>query len=140
MNLVHWIHHLFNPHCTECSYESAEKKVCQSCETLKMQLNIANSEKERILEALLEKSKPVEVANAKVPGELKEVRKALPWHVRRQMLESEDRETARILREKAERDKNIIGTPEPKPVEEQISELEKELGVEEDAQPSNLHR
>jgi hypothetical protein len=148
MKLFHWIHHLFNPHCVECTYEFEKKEVCQSCETLKMQLAIVNAEKQRMLDALLEKPKPVE--QYKPPVDLRQVQaKNMTWSVRKQMLEAEDREAAALLRKKAAEEKSFANMKSPNPVTpsemnnlaQSIEELEKELGVEEtDAQPSNLHR
>lgn len=116
--LIHWIHHLLNPHCVECKDESTESRICQSCETLKMQLSIANIEKQRLLDALLEKGKP-EIEQVKVvsPENLKN--RSLIWNVRRQMLEAEDRAKAEILRKEAEAKKET----------DAISKLEKEVGL-----------
>jgi hypothetical protein len=72
------------------------EKVCESCETLKMQLAIANNEKAALLNRLLEKPEPEQRPDT---SNLKAV---LPtrhqnWNVRRQLLEREDRERAKIL-------------------------------------------
>lgn len=70
-------------------------RECQSCEVLIHQLNLANTEKKELLNKLLEvppapvvDSPPVEISRPKV----------IPWAVRRQMLEAEDREKARLLK------------------------------------------
>lgn len=144
MNLSRWFHHLFNPHCRECIDEASENKICESCETLKMQLAIANAEKRTMLDALLEKNKPAEAAPMKTVN-LEEVKsRQMTWNVRRQMLEAEDRKRAELLRK---------STPQAAPVaqqasqsespvqsiDESIKELERELGVEEDAKPADVH-
>ena len=72
------------------------EKVCESCETLKMQLAIANNEKAALLNRLLEKPEPEQRPDT---SNLKAV---LPtrhqnWNVRRQILEREDRERAKAL-------------------------------------------
>jgi uncharacterized Zn finger protein (UPF0148 family) len=106
-----WIHKLLNPHCPDCKEERDNSRVCPSCETLKMQLEISNNEKRQLLERILEKpaleSKP----------ELREVTRPVnvPWRVRQQMLEAEDREKARLMREA------------PKPVS--TEDLEKDLDI-----------
>jgi len=112
MTLLHYIHHLFNPHCQECRDEQTENKVCQSCETLKMQLSIANIEKQRLLDALLDKPK-VNIEPEKVLDHELLKPKLKLWNVQRQLLEAEDRKKAEILRKKTE----------------DIAKLEKELGV-----------
>lgn len=129
MELGKWFHRLFNPHCPDCraEYEAArmeehekreESKVCVSCDMLKEQLNIANTEKERLLARLLDKPetpKPVETA----PKITRPV--ALPWRVRQQMLEKEDRERAKLL----------ANAPKPlmEVTKESTEDLEKELDI-----------
>jgi|SRR5215471_2394903 len=79
-----------------------DEKVCQSCETLKQQLEIANYEKQQLLNRLLEKPAPtVERTEAPVPVTRPTM---LPWRVRQQMLEKEDRAKAKALREAAKPD------------------------------------
>ena len=94
-------------------------EICESCETLKMQLSIANQTNEKLLERIF--NKPVEAPPIDT-SELKPINqhKAIPWNTRRQMLEAEDRATAKILREQA------------KSEETKIEDLEKELGVAEE--------
>lgn len=97
-----------------------EHKLCQSCETLKQQLEIANYEKQQILTKLLKEPTPEPTTP---PVEITRPR-ALPWNIRRQLMEREDRERARLLRNA------------PKPISENnekisTEELEKELGVAE---------
>jgi hypothetical protein len=71
-------------------------KICESCETLKHQLEISNHEKKQLLDRLLEKPEPVkEVVRNETPMMLP---RNIPWNVRRQMLEAEDREKARVLK------------------------------------------
>lgn len=86
-----WIHRLFNPHCPSCH----DEMICNSCELLKGQLEVANHEKNRLLDRLLEKPA------VDIPAPPMEVTRPhnIPWAVRRQMLESEDREKARLMRE-----------------------------------------
>jgi hypothetical protein len=115
MSLATWIHHLLEPHCAECQLAAQESKVCVSCETLKMQLAIANDEKRQLLSSIL--SKPAEAPSPQVdPEHLKP--KMMTWNVRRQMLEAEDRKKAAVIAEQKKRD-------------EAISKLEKETGIEE---------
>lgn len=110
--MIHWLHHLFNPHCPECR----DEKICQSCETLTLQLSIANAEKKQLLESILSFSRPAEIVTKEV--KLEDIKpKAVTWAVRKQMLESEDRKTAELMTKRKE-------------VAKSINELEKELGIE----------
>jgi hypothetical protein len=94
-----------------------EEKVCESCETLKQQLEISNYEKDRLLNRLLEKpDKEPDRTIAPEPQALKP--RMVPWAVRKQMLEREDREKARSLRGAAQ--------PDTKEAEETAA-FEKEL-------------
>lgn len=74
-----------------------EDKPCESCETLKMQLSIANDDKARLLDRLLQKPEP----EARIDTtELKPIiPRHVPFAVRKQMLEAEDRERARLMRD-----------------------------------------
>lgn len=130
--MFHWLHHLLNPHCDQCQYEEEARKVCQSCETLKIQLAIANREKEQLLNSILESNKKPEApASPPVnPEILKSTR--MTWNVRRQMLEAEDREAAKLLAEQKkhrEESKSPLTPGEKHYVSESIEKLEKELGV-----------
>lgn len=69
--------------------------VCQSCEVLKTALDRANYEKEQLLIRLTQKPEVVE----KDPPVLTQLPpKNIPWRVRQQMLEAEDRAAAAALK------------------------------------------
>jgi len=122
--MISWLHKLLNPHCPHCKADEEDNRVCQSCETLKMQLAIVNAEKQRMLEALLDKPKPnIEPQKVEIPQEVKP--RMMTWNMRRQMLEAEDKKTAEIMR-KIEEDRAKL-----KPAKTS-NELEKELGVSND--------
>lgn len=92
---------------------------CSSCETLKQQLELSNFQNKQLLEKILHKDEPVHVEQI----EMEPIKpKLVPWHVKRQLLEAEDRERAKILKEKAEEIKSIK--------KKSTEELEKELGIE----------
>lgn len=105
--MSNWFHRFFNPHCSHC----AEERICQSCEVLKQQVEAANYQNNRLMDRLLEKPAP------EVPRAPMEITKPvnIPWNVRKQMLEAEDREKAKLMREA------------PKPI--QTEDLEKELDI-----------
>jgi hypothetical protein len=74
-------------------------KSCESCETLKMQLNIANDEKARMLKTILSFYEP-KVDETTEHRDVEPIRpKTIPWSVQRHMLEADSRKRARILRE-----------------------------------------
>lgn len=89
----HWFHRFFKPHCPECRHS------CISCDTLREQLSIANAEKERLLKLILQrhepKTEPVQETRNLEPI----APKITTWKQRRAMLEAEDRQKARILKE-----------------------------------------
>ena len=85
---------------------------CETCEILRMQLAESNAERKDLLHRLLEKDKsepPPSVIEEHTPIQPQ----FIPWRVKQQMLEAEDRQRAKLMRNKAE----------------EIQELEKELGI-----------
>lgn len=117
--MILWLHRLFNPHCPHCQEERQESRVCQSCETLKMQLGISNHEKEQLLATILESTRPAHEQPLSPVDYEKLKPKLMTWNVRRQMLEAEDRAAAKILADQKK-----------KSVSDQIADLEKEVGLE----------
>lgn len=110
--MIKFLHHLFNPHCAECLLELHEARVCASCETLKMEIERLRIENVRLLDRILEK--PKEEMRTDL-SDLKPIMpKTIPWNTRKQMLESQDRDTAQRLKEN-----QAIST----------ADLEKELGI-----------
>lgn len=111
-----WLHRLFNPHCEHCLDEIHEERRCKTCEVLEMELNHIRNENERLLNQLLN---PKIVTESKVDtSELKPVyTRGIPWNVRKQTLEREDRDRNEKLKEAGKPDVN------------EIEKLEKELGV-----------
>lgn len=99
--------------------QEAGHNRCESCEVLKVELQRANIEKEKLLNKILEKptDPPVEpISNITPPRQI-------PWMVRRQMLEAEDREKARLMRESIKPDTT------PRFENDDVKDLEKELGI-----------
>jgi hypothetical protein len=107
---VNFWHRLLNPHCPDCEKE----RICQSCETLRLQLDIANKEKERLLQSIIQLNKPLEMIQEKL--ELEPIKsRYTPWAVKREMLEREAKQ------QNQERTEEII--------KKQTEELEKEFGI-----------
>lgn len=124
----------------------AEKLICKSCETLKTQLDIANYERKQMLDALIKPAQPAVVEAPAAPQQVKP--HSVPWSVRRQMLEAEDRVKARALNEQRRHEESLVkevvakDTPRGESgglsvvipdvsTEESIKALEDELGIEE---------
>ena len=73
---------------------------CETCEVLRSQLTESNRERRELLQKLLEKDKPEPLIQT-ATEELKPITpQYTPWRVRKQMLESEDRKTAQLTRDK----------------------------------------
>lgn len=118
--MINFFHHLFNPHCPNC----IEEKQCQNCETLRQLLDQERYEKSRLLDQIIELTKPIIVNEVREKSEEpKPLQSHIPWKVRRAILEQEDRVKARIEKEHK--------LTEVKPLT--VAELEKKLGVNEDA-------
>lgn len=124
MTFTHWIHHLFEPHCSLCQEAMMEGKICQSCETLKMQLSIANHEKQEMLNTILSLTKRPDEQTSPIVEYEKIKPKMMTWNVRKQMLEAEDRKAAMLLAEQKQRTDTSRS--------ESIEALEKELGIDEE--------
>lgn len=110
--MTNWIHRFLNPHCPHCIDEYDRRMVCDTCEVLKQQLAVANNEIHRLLDTITAKPEP---EPAREPVKMTLPNKNIPWSVRRQMLEQEDREKAKIMR----------SAPQPVTTED----LEKELDI-----------
>lgn len=111
-------HRLLNPHCEHCSEERRESKICISCENLRLEVARLRHDNERLLNRLLDTPPEITISGReedKIP-----IPPKLPWAARRQMLEREDRDTAKRLRQQqTEVAKDTIST----------EDLEKELDI-----------
>lgn len=90
------------------------KKICPSCEALKEMLATANYEKKQLFDKLMLEKPPV--VDEKPPEMTQVQPRMIPWRVKRQLLEQEDRKKAELLRNA------------PKP-DTDVKDLEQELGV-----------
>ena len=87
---------------------------CTTCEVLREQLANSESERRSLLAKLLEKNQPEPLPAPKEEEELTPIRpQFVPWRVRQQMLEAEDRRQAELLRRS----------------KQNVEKLEKEVGV-----------
>jgi hypothetical protein len=91
--------------------------ACNTCDLLRDLLERSELERKELMHKLLDRGVP-EPAPSLPLEELKPITpQFIPWRVKREMLEQEDRRAAQLMRDKA---KEI----------QDISQLEKELGVE----------
>lgn len=122
-----WLHHLFNPHCEECLADEQEKKICESCEILKHQLNVSNTEKAKLIDALINQNKGESISITEEPLVIPKPRFPV-WSVQRQQLEMAERRKAEQIRNNKESElKEVKKSVEIK--DTSLEELEKELGV-----------
>lgn len=127
MNIVSLIHRLLNPHCPDCRDKEEYNKICNSCETLKNQLEIVNYEKRQMLDSILNNNKPVISEKPAVNyEELKPM--SVPWAVRKQMLEADDRERARLMKQ-ASSNLRVNIRSDIVESDKEIEDLEKQLGI-----------
>lgn len=117
MGFINFFHHLINPHCELCMAERREALQCENCDTLRSLLESEKFEKKELLNHLLGTNR-VETSQVNMTVAEPIIPKNIPWRVRREMLESEDRAAAQIIRKKEEEARS-----------QTTEELEKELGV-----------
>lgn len=104
-----WLHHLLSPHCSHCAEELERSRVCSSCEVLKSQLEIANHEKEQLLDRLV--NPPIKHEPEIDTSKIEPIKpRTIPWAIRKQMLEAEDKEKVRLEKQR-------------------LRELEEEIGI-----------
>ena len=90
-----------------------EPMPCPVCEILRLQLDRVDNERRELLRRALAPTIP-EPPLTPTESEMKPIGvNYIPWRVRQQMLEQEDRKTAQLMRDK----------------QKEINQLEKELGV-----------
>jgi len=86
--------------------------TCATCEVLREQLTMSERERRELLGKLLEKDKPEPLIPSAEPPQAIQPQ-FIPWRVKQQMLEAEDRKRAELMRGKVK----------------EIEKLEQELGV-----------
>jgi hypothetical protein len=102
--MIKWLHHLFNPHCAECKADNE----CPNCALLMSLIAQERYEKQQLIDRLLPQKEnliPQEQPTKQFvsPGHI-------PWRVRREALEREDREIAKSKEKAAKPDSKIIGS------------------------------
>ena len=79
--------------------------ICPSCEILKEEINFLRAENRKLIDSITAKPE-AEPERLKAPVPVT-VPKVLPWSIKRQMLEQQDREKAMAARKAAKPDMNI---------------------------------
>lgn len=96
-----------------------EPVPCASCEVLREALTVSERERRELLQRLLAPPTPIPVELEK--EELTPITpKFIPWRVRQQMLEQEDQQKAKLMRDK----------------QKEIDDLEKETGIKDASKES----
>ena len=110
--MIQFFHHLFNPHCPHCRDEMREEMHCESCDTRQEEIVRLRAENDRLLNIIINRTEPPHEIN-EPHQELKPIlNRAMPFRVKRQMLEQEDRAAKRILDERIkELEKDIYEIP-----------------------------
>jgi hypothetical protein len=110
---MNWLHRLLNPHCEHCLKELELNQHCKTCDVLQYEVERLRAENERLLSRVLHiPEREPERLVAPEPQALRPG--AMTWAVRRQMLEAEDREKAKLINK----------APQP---DDTINKLEEEL-------------
>ncbi len=104
--MANWFHKFLNPHCPHCEREAINEMICPSCDVLTEEVARLRLENERLLDKLLkepesERTTPVDSSTLLKP------RGPVPWKVRQQILEEEDRAKARAMRSAAQSDTTV---------------------------------
>lgn len=96
-------HRWWNPHCPDCRDEEEKERHNPTIEILQSELDRITRANERLLAQLIAPAEPIKRETTKEIAdrlaEMKPVRQSIPWRVRQQMLEEDDRVKARILKE-----------------------------------------
>jgi len=118
MGVIKFFHQIFRPNC-DCNICS--RPSCSKCEVLESQLLFERAQNQQLIQNLINLTNPIKEEPAKRNVELKPIHTVgIPWRVKQQMMEEEDKKSAQLKREKElEKEANKLTT----------EELEKELGI-----------
>ena len=106
--------------------------VCESCETLKNQIEVIGYEKRKLIEQIIEITKP-QVAQPIEREEPKILQpRTMPWRARQQILEQEDRANARAMREQQEHAQRVkdIKPEDNDALEKEVLEIARQKDTE----------
>jgi hypothetical protein len=137
-SIVHFFHHLFNPHCSLCIHYEELKNKCVACEVLERQLEIERQYNQLLLNKItnpIPSVIPQEIQTDK--EEPKSIRRGprsfVPFAVKEQMARQNDEQTLELLKKHQAESQIPISVPSLEivaDVGEKIEKLESEiLGV-----------
>lgn len=96
---------------------------CENCDTLRIQVEQLRQDNKTLLTRLLDKPEEREPASPQAFAPIKtSAARHIPWSARRQMLETESREQAKLL-------KNAPKPADAVSDEKELAELETEVGI-----------
>lgn len=103
-----WIHHLLNPHCSDCKLE----QECKSCDTLREEVHRLIRENDRLMDIVVDRNKVQEVKEPEFHEPIR-LTNYKPWRVKQQELEAAERQRAEELRRKrtTELEEEVINAP-----------------------------
>lgn len=113
---MNWIHKLFNPHCSHCKNDGEDNKICNNCEYLKCEIAKLQKLNNRLLNQILETPIQPEINQLSETPQPLNTSRFIPFSVKRQELESEDRKKAKLMSDELKKNHN-----------HNIEELEKEI-------------
>lgn len=122
-SIVNWLHHLFNPHCPKCEFNSH----CKMCNELQMLLEVELAKNHKLTDALITINQPPKVfqPDTLVEKTVEPIQsRIIPWHIRQAQLESQDAELASEMNLR-----NSVKIKVEQVAEKSIEELESELGL-----------
>lgn len=105
--MLNWLHHLFNPHCEACELNKEADEICKACESKNAEIARLKEERDLLLNHIISPATQETRVNEGAE-ELKPIKpNFVPWHIRRRMLEENDRSKAKAMNEAAKPDKKI---------------------------------
>lgn len=103
-----WLQHKLDPHCQHCEDLVIESRICNSCETLKLE----NARLLDLIDKLTDKP-TVEPKDETPVVEFKPLAPArVPWRIKQQALEENDRAKAKAIRDAANATNDITDIKE----------------------------
>lgn len=81
--LKEWVIHKLSPHCDDCDHELE----CRNCEYLRLALEQERAERSRLIGLMYSEGN----TNESTSDPYTNVKRVVPWHVKRQQLEAQSR-------------------------------------------------
>ena len=111
-----WLHKLLHPHCPDC------REYCASCEVLRGELERAHRENEILLNKILNPITETVVERVQEnvsPVTMSGGRRFIPYSVKQQMIDENDKRTIQIMNDAKKKMKDAL-TPTTEELEEDI--------------------